>query len=611
MRSKPLFALGMLLLLLAAGVMSVSGQGDGEGGDLPETPLITTATNTVGLGTLVAAEAYAVPAGEDPATEPVQAFILPYAIHPNLQGVPFEEFEQPDPAVEGFTFEWSLEAPEGSQAELSSGTVASFVTDVEGQYVLSLTATDEAGNSGTNTWTVNATTYVGDGITVPVESESLQCSFCHADQAEAWLLTAHATYFTRAIDGEVEGFAPDDLYYSTTGFTNRPGAENRGFDDLAREHGWAFPESLESGNWEEMVSAFPEVAALANVQCEACHGPGNLHVNAAEPDNPMIGLGLNFGTCAQCHADENFEGIPQEWELSAHAAKSARAFWYPIGEDHLSCVQCHSGLGFIDAAAGVAQEERRADYQVITCAVCHDPHDAANPGQLRIFDSVILPDGTDVSGAGAAATCMTCHNARTDPVASVEGESLSLPHYSTAAEMMAGTGAYTWGEVLPTGTHGFVVEQTCVGCHMAESGDESAEGHATVGGHTFAMVSADGTENVAVCQECHAGVESFAFEASGDYDGDGVVETGPEEIAGLMELVTAALTDAGVEVLPSRPYFNFPDGAGTELKGAAYNLRFAASGGAASHNFVYTVAALQLSYEMVTGEPVPNADPMR
>lgn len=169
MRSKPLFALGMLLLLLAAGVMSVSGQGDGEGGDLPETPLITTATNTVGLGTLVAAEAYAVPAGEDPAAEPVQAFILPYAIHPNLQGVPFDEFEQPDPAVEGFTFEWSLEAPEGSQAELASGTVASFVADVEGQYVLSLTATDDAGNSGTNTWTVNATTYVGDGITVPVE----------------------------------------------------------------------------------------------------------------------------------------------------------------------------------------------------------------------------------------------------------------------------------------------------------------------------------------------------------------------------------------------------------------------------------------------------------
>ena len=107
------------------------------------------------------------------------------------------------------------------------------------------------------------------------------------------------------------------------------------------------------------------------------------------------------------------------------------------------------------------------------------------------------------------------------------------------------------------------------------------------------------------------GVESFAFEASGDYDGDGAVETGPEEIDGLVELLSAALTDAGVEILDSRPYFKLPEGAGTELKGAAYNLKFATSGGASSHNFVYTVAALQLSYEMVTGEPVPNADPMQ
>src|SRR5690606_27811861 len=203
----------------------------------------------------------------------------------------------------------------------------------------------------------------------------------------------------------------------------RPEAANLGFDDLAAEHGWTFPDSLEAGNWEEMVANFPEVAELANIQCEACHGPGSLHVNRMEMGgDPMIGLGLNFGTCAQCHADAEFHGIPQERELSAHADKSAQAFWYPIGEDHLSCVSCHSGVGFIDAAAGVPQEELRTDYQVITCAVCHDPHDADHPGQLRIFDSVMLPDGTDVSGAGAAATCMSCHNARTDPVATVEGE---------------------------------------------------------------------------------------------------------------------------------------------------------------------------------------------
>lgn len=614
MRRKLLFAVGTLVLLLAAGVLSVSGQGDGDS-QFPETPVITTATNTVGIGTYVAAEAYAVPAGEDPAAEPVEAFILPYAIHPNLQGASFADFEQPEPTVEGFTFEWSLEAPEGSAAELTQGNVAIFMADVEGQYLLTLTATDADGNSGSTTWTVNATTYVGTGVTAGGDPDVTQCAFCHADQTDAWLATAHSSFFTRAIDGEAgEDFSVEDLQFSTTGFDTWPEAANLGFDDLAAEHGWTFPDSLEAGNWEEMVANFPEVAELANIQCEACHGPGSLHVNRMEMGgDPMIGLGLNFGTCAQCHADEEFHGIPQEWELSAHADKSAQAFWYPIGEDHLSCVSCHSGVGFIDAAAGVPQEELRTDYQVITCAVCHDPHDADHPGQLRIFDSVMLPDGTDVSGAGAAATCMSCHNARTDPVATVEGERFSTPHYSTAAELMAGTGAYTWGEVLPTGTHGFVVEQTCVGCHMAESPDtQAAEGHAIAGGHTFAMVSPiDGTENVAVCQDCHEGVESFAFEASGDYDGDGAVETGPEEVDGLIELLGSALTGAGVEILDHHPYFTIPEGAGTEIKGAVYNYKFATSGGAAAHNFVYTVAMLQLSYEKVAGEPVPNADLMQ
>lgn len=613
MRRKLFFALGTLVLL-AGGVLTVSAQGDGDGA-FPEVPVITTATNTVGVGTYVAAEAYAVPAGEDPAAQPVQAFILPYAIHPNLQGGAFEDFEQPEPAVEGFTFEWSLEAPEGSAAELTQGTVAIFMADVEGQYALTLTATDANGNSGSTTWTIYATTYVGVGVMAGGEPDVTQCASCHTDQTDAWLATAHASFFTRAIDGEAgEEFGPEDLHIGTTGFNNRPEANNGGFDDLAAEHGWTFPEILESGNWEEMVANYAEVAELANVQCESCHGPGSLHVNRTETDgDSMIGLGMNFGTCAQCHAEEQFGGIAQEWELSAHADKSAQPFWYPIGEDHLACVSCHSGVGFIDAAAGVPQEELRADYQVITCAVCHDPHDAENPGQLRIFDSVVLPDGTDVTGAGAAATCMTCHNARTDPVAVVEGERFSTPHYSTAAELMAGTGAYTWGEVLPTGTHGFVVEQTCVGCHMAGAPDaEAAEGHAVVGGHTFSMVSpVDGSENVAVCQECHEGVESFAFEASGDYDGDGTIETGPDEIAGLIELVGNEMTAAGVEILEHHPYFNIPEDASTDVKGAVYNYKFATSGGAASHNFVYTVAALQLSYEKLAGEPVPNADLMQ
>jgi len=617
MMRKPFFALAVLLLLLAFGVLTASGQGD-SAGEAGQVPIITTATNTVGVGTYVAAEAYAVPAGEDVAAQPVQAFILPYGITPDMAVTTLADFVQPEPAVEGFTFDWALEAPEGSAAELTPGTVAIFMADVEGQYVLSLTATDADGNSGATTWTVYATTYVGVGVMAGGEPDVTQCAFCHADQTDAWLSTAHASFFTRGINGEVsDSYGPAALHSSTTGFDNRPEAENNGFDDVARAQGWSFPETLDPGNWDAMVAEYPEVAALANIQCESCHGPGSLHVNRAEMGgDPMIGLGLNYGTCAQCHAADPHHAIPQQWELSAHADKTAEAFWYPIGEDHAACVACHSGVGFIDAAMGLPPEERRVDYQVITCAVCHDPHDAEHPGQLRIFDAVVLPDGTDVSDAGAAATCMTCHNARTDPVTAVEGERFSTPHYSTAAELMAGTGAYTWGEALPSGTHDFIIEQSCVGCHMAEtagmdgSGADMA-GQGTVGGHTFAMVSpVDGTEDVAVCQACHEGVESFAFEASGDYDGDGAVETGPEEVDGLIELLGSALTDAGVEILAHYPYFNLPENAGTDIKGAVYNYKFAASGGASAHNFVYVVSALQLSYEKLTGEPVPNADLM-
>ncbi|HEX3052289.1 MAG TPA: hypothetical protein VHP83_16635, partial [Aggregatilineaceae bacterium] len=203
----------------------------------------------------------------------------------------------------------------------------------------------------------------------------------------------------------------------------------------------------------------------------------------------------------------------------------------------------------------------------------------------------------------------------------VEGERFSTPHYSTAAELMNGTGGYTWGLTLPTSTHGRVVDQACIGCHMgatpgmddAGTPDDSSDdtpmaGHNTVGGHTFAMVSlVDGTENVAVCQQCHDGATSFEFEARYDYDGDGAEETNQEEVAGLLEAVQGQLEAQGVAVLDSYPYFEIPEGAGPDIKGAVYNFKFSRDDAAAVHNLRYTVALLQLTYEKLAGAPLPNA----
>jgi hypothetical protein len=357
---------------------------------------------------------------------------------------------------------------------------------------------------------------------------------------------------------------------------------------------------------------------MANIQCESCHGPGYMHVFEGSRRNPMISTDLAYGTCAQCHAEEPYHVKPIQWESSAHAIKSATAFWYPIGEDRAACVRCHSGVGYIDTVSG--EEEPRTDYQIITCAVCHDPHNAANPNQLRVFDSVVLPGGLEVASAGPAATCMSCHNARTDPVDRVEGEEFGTPHYSTAGELMNAIGGYTWGTTLPTSTHGRAIDNSCIGCHMAptpgmdnmgtpddRSDDQPLPGHNTVGEHSFAMVDANGVQNVTVCQQCHDYATSFEFEARGDYDGDGTAESNQAEVDGLIELVLAAVQEQGVVVLDHHPYFELPENASVDVKGAVYNVKFSQSKGAAVHNLRYTVSLLQLSYEKVTGAAVPNA----
>ncbi len=598
---KLLIAVGTLLLLLAVGTLVVTGQG-GE-----ETPIVTTASRAVGVGTYVAAEAYGLPAGADPAEQPAQAIILPYGIYPAMGLMAIEDFQQPESAAPGFTFAWSLTPAEDSSATLlADGVVAIFMADVPGQYSLTLTATDANGNTGEKTWVVTASNYVGNGFLHPDKARD-ECLECHDDKLEGWSSTGHAIALSAGLDGEYDHFGPSCVSCHSTGYNTMATAVNDGFDDRAAAAGWTFPETLEPGNWDAMVAEFPDVAALANVQCEACHGPGEAHIFDSSRRDRMISTGLEYGVCAQCHAEEPYNLIPQQWELSGHADKNAMAFTYPIGEEEAECVRCHSGAGYIDYLNGVSVEDTRTNYQVITCAVCHDPHDGSNPSQLRVFDSVTLPDGLEVAEAGPAATCMGCHNSRVDPVASVEGAAsggyFSTPHYSTAAELMNATGGYTWGLTLPTSTHGRVVDDSCISCHMANSPDQD-----TVGGHTFAMVSpVDGAENVAVCQHCHDGATSFAFEARRDYDGDGVIETNQDEVAGLRELLAGALTEQGVGILDHYPYFTLPEGAGADLYGAVYNFKFTASGGTAVHNLRYVVSLLQLSYERLTGEPVPNA----
>jgi len=263
----------------------------------------------------------------------------------------------------------------------------------------------------------------------------------------------------------------------------------------------------------------------------------------------------------------------------------------------------------VDTVTGA--EEVRTGFQVISCAVCHDPHSADNPAQLRVYDTVTLPGDVEVTGVGASATCMSCHNGRRGPE-QVKEEEPSWSHYSTAAEMVTGNGGYDYGVTLKNSAH-IMMKVDCVKCHMAETpGWEDEEqtkplpGHDEVGAHTFKVVNADGVENVGACTECHTDLTAFNVPAKADYDGDGDVEGVQDEVQGLLDLVLAKIQESGVKALESHPYWE--EVTTESQKAAVYNYTFVKNDQSLGiHNTMRAVQLLQLSYKDLAGADVPGA----
>lgn len=184
--------------------------------------------------------------------------------------------------------------------------------------------------------------------------------------------------------------------------------------------------------------------------------------------------------------------------------------------------------------------------------------------------------------------------------------------------MLAGTNAYTYGQEIPSGTHARIIENVCVGCHMKPGPtDVNAPGYAQIGGHSFAMKSADGVDNVAACTECHGEIETFEdIMADGDWDGDGTTEGAMTEIDGMVEALAMRLPPVGEpRVVITNAYTQ------AQLR-AAWNYRFVVQDGSSgAHNADYARGILAASladdlgveqiegpvpFEYSLGSPYPN-----
>jgi hypothetical protein len=495
-------------------------------------------------------------------------------------------------------WEWTISArPANSQAALSAGDtpVVMLRSDLAGTYTITLRVTNPTGQSDPVTYKVNAANYVGVGGIVG-EADAPECAGCHGEGAEVdvvseWANTKHATMLSRNYNG-ADGTAYRAVCISchTVGYNTDTLAVNQGFDDMARAEGWVFRDSaaggLRAGAWEDMMERFPNTARKGNIQCESCHGPGSRH-NGATADN-KIAKSLDAAVCAKCHDSGTHHVFPDQWKKSGHSHQEE--------ESRVGCANCHSGRAFIQTVSNPRMADSLKayrEYVPIGCAVCHDSHSDANPYQIRTVAPYMLLDSTVVD-FGLGNLCVNCHHARRNAPIYVLGRPTSTfgPHYSNQGDMLAGTNAIEYGRQMRSAPHGEVIENGCVGCHMAET-PAQGPGLNNVGAHTFQMAG-NGYENTEVCAPCHGEIESFEdFQASGDWDHDGTNETVHLELQGLMDTVTGMLPRGALA--PDTTY-------SLAQKQAFYNWKFVSEDGSRGmHNAYYARDILQAA---IDGLPV-------
>lgn len=488
---------------------------------------------------------------------------------------------------------WTItQKPAGSNAEFgatkdvnASTQLITFIPDLTGTYKISFQSGTASGSI-----TINSALYLG------VEGGYVSCVLCHENTLKdsmysKWKNTGHADMLKRGLNGEIGSYyAERCISCHTTGYDKF--ANNDGFDDFP----FVFP-TIGANVFEQMVITYPDAMKRANIQCESCHGPGSEHYSQTN-DNKIVTT-LSSDNCAVCHDDGHYHIFPYQWDVSKHATGTN----FFAGSSRWGCTACHNGQGFVDKIKGKAQSV--TEVIKITCATCHDPHDASLPYQLRTVSATLLTGASFNGGTGSL--CVNCHQARRVAEPYVENYLSSLsahygPHYSQQGDMLAGANAYTWGESIPTSPHLAATVNSCADCHMAE-GEHPVGSIPLSGGHSFSMTSPEGVANVSTCEPCHGNVgtsfdsKKYYINGNADLDRNGVAEGLQTEVHGLLDQLAILLPPYGstdVGVIDSSWTLNEAAG--------LYNYKFIKYDRSYGvHNPQYTVGLLYLSIGKLGG----------
>ena len=224
-----------------------------------------------------------------------------------------------------------------------------------------------------------------------------QCSSCHGDKFTQWSGTPHA----RAIQ---EHLNPDGSFIPGHTVACLP-CHTVGYNQTS---GYVYDPNAGAANYTSPV---------ANVGCEACHGPAAWHKNS---DHDVIRpvVSVDPAICGSCHQGATHPTFTEYTNVNATALSSAPLGVLVANVNHnggghnsFGCAFCHNAVNrdamvgeYYDKLAGnphpVTLVTGTATPWTATCATCHDPHASNYVAQLRYPVSstnyYCMPTVTDV-----------------------------------------------------------------------------------------------------------------------------------------------------------------------------------------------------------------------
>ena len=130
---------------------------------------------------------------------------------------------------------------------------------------------------------------------------------------------------------------------------------------------------------------------VGDTSCEACHGPGSLHVQAGTGGN-IVKPSKSPEACFQCHQDKRGEmSLPHSHPVLAgqvtcsdchdvHKGKAVRGGGAALAAQTETCLRCHTAQAgpFVYPHGAIRAEG---------CTACHNPHGTVNDKMLLARDA--------------------------------------------------------------------------------------------------------------------------------------------------------------------------------------------------------------------------------